>query len=46
MKKTYPTSDKVKEWAKWAKHLKPYGKRKANKSTRRIFKKEVIDGDK
>jgi hypothetical protein len=36
MKKTYPTSEKVIEWAV---HLRPYGKRKANKSTRREFKK-------
>jgi len=35
MKKTYPVSTKAKEWAK---HLKPYGKRLANKSTRRIAK--------
>ncbi len=38
MKRTYPTSDKAKEWAK---HLKPEGKRRANKSTRRILEKEV-----
>lgn len=36
MKKKYPTSDKAKEWKK---HLKPYGKRMANKSTRKINKK-------
>ncbi|MBK7362805.1 MAG: hypothetical protein IPJ01_10955 [Micavibrio sp.] len=36
MKKKYPTSDKAKEWKK---HLKPYGKRLANKSTRKINKK-------
>jgi hypothetical protein len=38
MKKTYPTSDKSKEWAK---HLKPFGKRKANKSTRRVMDKQI-----
>jgi len=38
MKKTYPTSDKVKEWAK---HLRPKGKRRANKSTRKILKKNI-----
>lgn len=35
MKKKYPTSDKAKEWAK---HLRPSGKRAANKSTRKINK--------
>lgn len=44
MKKTYPTSDKAKEWAK---HLKPYGKRLANKSTRRLLDEQIkkqLDG--
>jgi len=40
MKKKYPTSDKAKEWKK---HLKPYGKRLANKSTRKINKKSNKD---
>ena len=35
MKKTYPTSTKAKQWAK---HLRPFGKRMANKSTRKINK--------
>lgn len=39
-KKTLPTSDKAKEWAK---HLRPFGKRLANKSTRRIGKKECTN---
>jgi len=38
MKKKYPVSEKAKEWKK---HLKPYGKRVANKSTRKINKTEV-----
>jgi hypothetical protein len=40
MKKTYPTSKKAKEHAK---HLRRFGKREANKSTRRIYKKELTD---
>jgi len=40
MKKSVPVSTKAKQWAK---HLKPYGKRLANKSTRRILKKETED---
>jgi len=35
MKKTYPTSTKSQQWAK---HLRPFGKRMANKSTRKINK--------
>jgi hypothetical protein len=35
MKKTYPTSTKSKQWAE---HLRPIGKRAANKSTRKINK--------
>jgi hypothetical protein len=38
MKKTYPVSEKAKSWAK---HLKPEGKRLANKSTRKINKKDI-----
>ena len=38
MKKTYPVSTKAKEWAQ---HLRNWGKRLANKSTRKIFKKEI-----
>lgn len=38
MKKIYPVSNKAKEWAR---HLRSWGKRLANKSTRRIFKKEI-----
>jgi len=38
MKKTYPVSEKAKEWAR---HLRSWGKRFANKSTRKIFKKEI-----
>ena len=39
MKKTYPTTKKAREWAK---HLRPWGKRRANKSTRRILKRTVV----
>ncbi len=42
MKKTYPTSQHAKEWRK---HLKPEGKRTANKSTRRILKVDVKEID-
>lgn len=42
MKKTYPTSTKAQQWAK---HLKPFGKRTANKSTRRINKDICIQSD-
>jgi hypothetical protein len=38
MKKTYAVSKKAQEWAK---HLKPYGKRLANKSTRKLAKKDL-----
>ncbi len=38
MKKKYPVSPKYREW--W-KHLRPWLKRKANKSTRKIFKEEI-----
>ena len=40
MKKTYPTSTKSQQWAK---HLRPYGKRAANKSTRKINKSVKTD---
>jgi len=42
MKKKYPVSEKAKEWAK---HLRPFGKRLANKSTRKINKTVKFDGD-
>jgi hypothetical protein len=42
MKKTYPTSTKSQQWAK---HLRPYGKRLANKSTRKIIKETVEKTD-
>ena len=38
MKKTYETSRKSKEWAK---HLRKFGKRLANKSTRKIAKQKI-----
>lgn len=41
MKKTYPTSTKAQQWAQ---HLKPFGKRQANKSTRKI-NKEIAKQD-
>ena len=41
MKKTYPTSTKSQQWAK---HLRPYGKTLANKSTRKI-NKEITKQD-
>lgn len=42
MKKTYPTSTKAQQWAK---HLKPDGKRAANKSTRKINKDICVQSD-
>ena len=39
MKKSYPTSRKPRQWAK---HLKKFGKRQANKSTRRLMKAEAM----
>jgi hypothetical protein len=42
MKKTYPTSTKAQQWAR---HLKPEGKRAANKSTRRINKDICVRPD-
>ena len=41
MKKTYPTSTKSQQWAK---HLRPFGKRQANKSTRKI-NKAITEGE-
>lgn len=38
MKKIYPTSTKSRSCTGWNKHLKKFGKRLANKSTRKIFK--------
>lgn len=40
MKNKYPTSQKAKEWKK---HLRPEGKRVANKSTRKINKQIIKD---
>lgn len=42
MKKTYPVSEKSREWAK---HLRPFRKRMANKSTRKAGKKLTMDID-
>ena len=42
MKKTYPTSTKSQQWAQ---HLKPFGKRLANKSTRKINKEITKEDD-
>lgn len=42
MKKTYPTSTKSQQWAQ---HLRPFGKRLANKSTRKINKEIQNDDD-
>ncbi len=39
MKKTYPT---VKKARSWAKHLKPEGKRRANKGTRKVMKPDHL----
>jgi hypothetical protein len=42
MKKTYPVSKKAREWAK---HLRPFGKKKANRSTRRLTKPKPPTSD-
>lgn len=38
MKKQYPASDKSKTGREWNKHLKKDGKRRVNKSTRKVMK--------
>ncbi len=38
MKKKYPTSNKARAVKGYCKHLKPWGKRLANKATRKINK--------
>jgi hypothetical protein len=38
MKKTYPTTKKARCATGWHKHLKPEGKRRANKGTRKVIK--------
>ncbi len=38
MKKTYPVSKKARSYCGWWKHLRPFGKRQANKSTRKLGK--------
>lgn len=38
MKKQYPVTQKARSWAK---HLKPEGKRRANKATRKITKADT-----
>ena len=43
MKKTYPTSEKAKGGWGWNKHLKKTGKRKTNKSTRKIMSVNLRD---
>jgi len=40
VRKTYPVSTKSMEWAK---HLKKWGKRAANKSTRRIHATKILE---
>ena len=35
---------RLKAWAGWAKHLRPYGKKVSNKKTRKAGKKEANDG--
>lgn len=40
MKSTYPVSKKAQEWAK---HLRRFGKKLANRSTRRIFKNQILE---
>lgn len=40
MKKTYPTTGKARSW--W-KHLRWFGKRLANRSTRRLHKSGIKD---
>lgn len=39
MKKTYPTSKKARSYTSWWKHLRSFGKRRVNKSTRRELKR-------
>ncbi len=39
MKRTYDTGRKARQWAR---HLRPYGKRCANKSTRRLGRREAV----
>jgi len=41
MKKTYPVSKKSHSATGFWKHLKKYGKRQANKSTRKILKQNI-----
>lgn len=41
MKKTLPTTEKARKMNGWHKHLKPQGKRLANKGTRKIFRKDA-----
>jgi hypothetical protein len=41
MKKQYSTTKKARSMTGWHKHLKPSGKRRANKGTRVISKKEA-----
>ena len=41
MKKSYPASKKATSSVAYHKHLKPEGKRRVNKSTRRTFKNEL-----
>jgi len=41
MKKTLPTTKKARCMTGWHKHLKPEGKRRANKGTRQIFRTET-----
>jgi len=41
MKKTIPTTEKARKMNGWHKHLKPQGKRLANKGTRKIFRTET-----
>lgn len=40
MKKTLPTTQKARSLTGWRKHLKPDGKRRANKGTRKVLKQE------
>jgi hypothetical protein len=42
MKGKYPVSRKAGSPVAYQKHLRPYGKRRVNKSTRKILKQETL----
>jgi len=45
MKKKYDTSAKARSAVGWWKHLRAWGKRLANKATRKLGKRSVIAND-